>query len=309
MAIGLTGDPVPFSTRSGATVRRNSQRFSAAQAFSQIGEIEIVEKGQAHRDEAAHMDRDRPLLDRLRRRYGSWTASEPSVAMRRSNSQGMQSGSPGRAAADLRGSCVCVCARQASRPTATRRMSPSPTRTFWLSSAALEFCGGYRLLRFDKRRAAQSGNVEQHAAAADAVARRHDAVAPRAGGAHIGCRKAVIHLAVMEDVAERVDVARSEPVIGDADEVERDFHARNARRTGIVAAHHDVMQRRRRIFRSGMNRKIPRAADRAPRLHELARPRPYRPATGSSACRVRRPCPSGPSSTPGRTVSACRLWS
>src|ERR1700719_486830 len=33
-AMGLTGEPVPFSTRSGATVRRKSQRFSPAQASS-----------------------------------------------------------------------------------------------------------------------------------------------------------------------------------------------------------------------------------------------------------------------------------
>ncbi len=48
--------------------------------------------------------------------------------------------------------------------------------------------------------AAQARDVEQNAAADDALLRRHDRIAPRAGGAHVGGGMAVVHPPLHEDV-------------------------------------------------------------------------------------------------------------
>ena len=58
-AIGFTGDAVPRCRTSGATVSRNSQRCSSAQASASGVELEVVDQVQAHRDDRDGVDRQR----------------------------------------------------------------------------------------------------------------------------------------------------------------------------------------------------------------------------------------------------------
>src|SRR5579864_9847147 len=62
-------------------------------------------------------------------------------------------------------------------------------------------------------------------------------------------------------MAERIDVARGKAMIGDADEIERGFQSRNAVRARIIATHHDMVQSRRRILRTGSYGEVARATD------------------------------------------------
>ena len=88
---------------------------------------------------------------------------------------------------------------------------------------SIELIRRHGVVERNERLATQTRNVEQYAASDDAILRRHDAVAARAGRAHIGRRKSVVHLAFNEDVTQRVDVAGCQAMIGDADEIERYF--------------------------------------------------------------------------------------
>ena len=94
----------------------------------------------------------------------------------------------------------------------TRSASPARTVEARLLLGRLEVLGEDGLAGLERVDAAQRGDVEQHAPGDDAGAQAVDA---ELGGAVRGDRLgrvAVVELALVEDVAQRVDVARGEAV-------------------------------------------------------------------------------------------------
>ena len=125
------------------------------------------------------------------------------------------------------------------------------------------------LARLEVGNAAQARDVEQHAAADDAVGgvgHRHGrgtAARDRRGGT------AVVHLTAVGDVAERVDVGVAVAVEVHAEEVQREGQLARAD-VEVVHLHH-VVDRRVRVVRSGLRVDRDRHRDRAARAHERGR--------------------------------------
>ena len=123
-------------------------------------------------------------------------------------------------------------------------------------------------------RVAHRRNVEQHAAAHDAVRPRHDAVLLRAVRAHLVLAVAVVDLAFVKDVAERIQMRRCHPVGRDPDVVRRKREA--ALFAHLVPAADHVVLYGRHVLHRGRHRQRTRAAHRQSFLHERRRLRALR---------------------------------
>ena len=193
----------------------------------------------------------------------SLTPSQPNTAMSRSRSQGRQSAySP--AIPSPRGDQGPCASRRASRPVETSRMSPASTCSPCRCSAAVSSSAAIRSPGSSQSPPRSAGMSSSTPPAHDAVLPGHDAVALRAVAAHLTHVESVVHLAVHEDVAERVEVRRRHPVRPDREGVRRAAEAR-LRVLRIAAADH-LMAHRRGVVRRGRHRQRERAAHR----HTLA---------------------------------------
>ena len=117
----------------------------------------------------------------------------------------------------------------------------------------------------------QRGDVEQHAARDDPVFADGDRVAHRAGAEHLRGVEAVVHLALVEDVAERVDVCVGHSVRGDREVVAGRLEPAQARLIAGVAGHRHHVHHRRRIVRRGRLGQFERAGDGRAVPHQRGR--------------------------------------
>ena len=184
----------------------------------------------------------------------SETPSLPSVATSRAAQPGQARGvEAGRQAAGVpgavlvRASASARCGPAARRPARTVQARPLLGR--------LEVLGEDGLAGLERVDAAQRGDVEQHAPGDDAGAQVVDAELGGAVGGHRLGRVAVVELPLVEDVAQRVDVAGGEAVRRDGEVVRPHALGDRARhvvrhRGGVVGRRHGV-ERRGRTTRSG----------------------------------------------------------
>ena len=196
-------------------MRRNVGAFLLTACIRERFEVEVVEEVEAHRHDADGVDREAHVDDVRRVDIGHAVAAEQRdlALVQPGQARRVQ---PGQLLAGSHGPC---CSRQRHRPVRTRSTSPVPTRTPARASATSRSSTVIARAGLEGVNAERGRDVEQDAAGHDPVAERVDAELRGAvRGHHVG-GAAAVHLAVPEDVAQRVEVARGVAVRGDAEPV------------------------------------------------------------------------------------------
>ena len=272
-ATGFTGQPVPPGTRSGATVRRNSQRPSSAQARRQVVEAQVVDEHEPEAGDPDLVDREGPLVDaEAGHRIGDPVAAEQGDAPLVQPREAL-GGEPGHAVAD------------GVEPAALLGPSPVPTGRDDQEVALADGhprrgLGRLELVGADGRVARQvrhpegPGDVEQHAPTDDPVGHGHDRVRGRARGRDGLGGAAVVGPSPDEHVAQRVDVGDPEAVHVGADVVAGRLVAGDAVGVEGVPAGQHVVVGREGVLRRGHRRDVVGEAHHPPGAHARTPPRP-----------------------------------
>jgi hypothetical protein len=137
---------------------------------------------------------------------------------------------------------------------------------------AHQLVGTDRLAGLEPLDPAKPRHVEQDAAADDAVARSHDAVALRADALHVPGVEAVVHPPRHHHVAEGVDVGDGHAVERHAHVVHRGLETRNELAGRVAGDEHHVL-RGVGVLGGGRDGKLVGAAHGGPVAHERGRRR------------------------------------
>ena len=229
-AMGLAGEPVPPSTTSGATVNRKLHCRCAAHASARRSRRRLSSRCTPIADDRALVDGHQPTCgssDRAACRSRRRSRAPPtSRACSHARTPGARPASPPRTASHGPSS-----ARRASRPVATSRMSPSLD-----ASRRCAALGGIELVGGDRRRPVRASRHPVRRGTSSSTPRptmpsKAHMMLPRRAPVLVTSvrREPVVHLAVHEDVAERVDVRGRHAVERHADEVARSTRARGRR--------------------------------------------------------------------------------
>ena len=214
VAIGLTAEPVPPRTASGATVSMNSQRSSSARRLAQRGQVDVVEQVHPQADDQEVVQRVLDArtadhrLDVLRR----LAAEQRHVALPQPRqARDVESG---RLLGDRPGAhprAADPASRAHEHRVAGRHPEPG------LPLPGLEVLGVDGRARLEVVHALEPRDVHQHAARDDAVLEVVDGAARMAVRQHLLLVRhvAVVGRPVVEDVGERVDVRHAVAVVAD----------------------------------------------------------------------------------------------
>ena len=201
--MGLTGEPVPPGSRSGAITHRNDQRPAASQSRHQVIELQVVEQVHAHRVDREHVHGKRDVLDDAGRGVAVAVAAEHGHLPLGQELHGQ------RVQPRAAGGHVPWAELAAPQPVPDpdeEQVTGADVHLLRRLRRGELVCGDV-IARLEPLDAPQPRDVEQHATADDAVVRVVDGQLAGALRGDRARRDAVVQRPVVADVAQRVDVA------------------------------------------------------------------------------------------------------